>query len=1109
MGNRRLVCHAAGCVFLLLLACANSWAQFTSSVEGIVSDPSGASIGGATLVLRNVETGATRRLESSANGYFRFTSLPAATFDLTVTSSGFETLVQPNFQVLAGETRTFNLTLVVGAAETKVTVTAEAPPIDASEGRISGIIEERQVHELPLVGRNYLSLVNLTPGVTGLPSGGGQSYAQATGDIFTAEYSPGLNANGARGSGNNFMVDSSSTNNVAHGGVTVFMPNAETVQEVRILTNNFSAEYGRNTSLVVNAITKGGTNEFHGTASWYHTNNHLSARSFFQPSVPVFRRNEFGATLGGPIKRNRTFFFSSFDKLDSGVGTGRTAVVATPDFINFVQQVKPNNLSTKVWTTYPASITPTSNFSTAGDLLGTSCSSLSSPSANIPSPIGPVPCNLAVTGQGNFATTLPRNGLQWNARIDHSFNNDNDRLYGNFYRTTLDTVLFDSPSVYPAFTEPSHNYAHFLSLNETHIFSPSVINEMAGSYVRVYGNNLCDPCGVPGISVQGIEGFGQGWGPGQFVQNIYEWRDMVTINRGSHSLKLGVKIDHNQDYDDFGKIFLRPSYYFSSVFDFANDAPFNQTNIGIDPRNGQRPPSSARYTSSKDFNTGFFAQDDWKVRSNLALNLGLRYEIMPNLYQRHDLQTNILFPSAGDYTSRITDASVGFTPNKHLLNSAPKTWAPRLGFAYDPTHTGRMSIRGGAGMFYERLAEGPASTTRNNPPLLAVASASILTPNTPPVFALGTNTDPFDFPFPPGLDYGLDEHGGLKSGRADIVGVDRNLRAQRTVNWFFGIQYSLRNDLVIESDYIGSSAHGQYGMYDVNRFTGDLIINKGVLTRLNQSFGAMNYAQGRFNSFYNGGTFSLKKRFSRGFNADVAYTFGKALDSANVGGGGNEYDGINIADADNVAREHALAVFDVRQRLSFSAVWQIPGPPTSSRFVQNVLGGWQLSNITILQSGLPFSVYCSAPFQPVFGANGNVVGNTGCDYNADGFGYDYPDTPAFGNHKSGLSRSDYINGIFQASDFPAPPLGKEGNLGRDTFRGPGFANTDMSLVKTARIPWFIGTEGAKFQFRADFFNLFNRVNLTQVNGDLSSPVFGRSTSASSGRDVQFGVRLAF
>jgi len=1105
MTTQRLF-HATAALTMFLSAYA-AHAQFTSAIEGTVTDPTSAVVPNATVTIRNLETGATRGTTTSSSGAFRLTSLPAAAFELTVTAAGFKTSVFDHVLVQVAETKNINVTLEVGTSDTHITVTAEVPQVETADARVSGLMDNKQVEDLPLTGRNFFTLVVLTPGVTGLPSGGGQSYAQSTGDIFTAEYGPSLNANGERGAGNNFMVDSASTNNVAHGGVTVFSPNAESVQEVRVLTNNFSAEYGRNSSVTVNVVTKQGTNSWHGSASEYHTNNDLSARTYFQDSVPVFRRNEYAGSLGGPIWKNHTFFFGSFDGLQSGVGTAGLATIATPQFIQFMQANHPDNISTQLWTKYPANATaPTSGISTAGNQTGIDCSGLASPSTPISTPVGTLPCNFPIYGNAYSSTAIPRNGTQWNTRVDHLLNNQKDRIYGNFYKTTLDSVLFNSPSVYPAFTEPQHYYSLYFNLNETHVFSPSVVNEMGASLTRVYGNNLCDPCGVPGISINGIAGFGQGWGPGQYVQNIYEWRDVVSFNRGAHQIKAGAKIEHNDDYDDFGRIPLRPNYYFASVFDFANDIPYSQSNVGINPSTGQRPASAVGYISDRDSNTAAFVQDDWKVKPNLSLNLGLRWELMGNIYERFDKQTNILFQGGNDYTSRIVNAKVDLTPNHKLLDHSPSTWAPRVGVAWDPTKSGKMSIRAGAGIFYDRLAEGPASTTIDNPPLTALVSAQVNTP-TKPVFGLGTNTDPFNFPYPTGIQYGLNQKNGLLSGLASINGVDRNLQPATSYNAFFGIQRSLGKDWVVEVDYIGSLARHLYIMYDVNRFDGDLIQNGGNLTRLNTAFGPMQYAQARVNSAYNGGTTSVKKRFSRGVMVAAAYTLGKVLDGTDIGGGGNEYSGVNIADVNNLAREKALAVFDVRNRLSLSTIWDLPGP--HSGLMHAVLGGWQLSNITILQSGTPFSVFCTTPFEPVFNVSGKVVGNTGCDYNADGNNFDYPNTPAFGNTLHGLSRINYINGLFTASQFPAPPLGQEGNLGRNTFRGPGFANTDLSMGKVVRIPWFVGDSGAQLRVRMEFFNVFNRVNLTQVDGNMSDGTFGQATSAYPGRDIQGSIKISF
>jgi hypothetical protein len=1100
---------------MLTFGALSLWAQFNSGIEGTVSDPSGGVVPGATVTIKNVDTGLSQSQKTSASGYYRFTLLPASVFDITVTAAGFETTVQEKVQLDVASIKTVNVTLQLGTTTTQVTVTAAPPPVETSQGRISGLIEQSKVEELPLVGRNFFTLVVLTPGVTGLPSGGGQSYAQATGDIFTTEYGVALNANGQRGMSNNFAVNSASTNNVAHGGLTNFSPNADSVQEVRVSTNNFSAESGRNSSVNVNVVTKQGTNEFHGTASWFHTNNVLQSRNIFQlPTGPVFRRNEGAWSFGGPIKKDNTFFFGSMDVLRSGVGYGFPQTIATPDFINFMEQNQPGKISTHLWKSYPAAITPTSGFQSAGSILGADCTKLASPSTPIPSEVGMVPCNLPVLGNGNFAATVPRNGLQWNARIDHMFKNSKDRLYGNVYRTTLDTVLFNSPNVYPAFTEPWHQYTMYFNVNETHSFSPTTLNEFSFGYLRASGDNVCTPCEVPGIFVIGMSGFGQGWGPGVFVQNIFEWRDVVSFNRGTHNLKAGVTIQHNQDYDDFGRILKRPNFGFLNVFDFANDNAFVENNIGIDPKTGQPISSAIGYIASRDGNNSLFVQDDWKFRPNLTFNLGLRWENYGCPKQRHFGGSGIIFQGGDDFQSRIANAKVDLT-SCIFQGSDLNNFAPRVSFAWDPTKQGKTSVRGGFGVFYNRIATGTYNTgVVDNLPRMALVTALQTTPPAVPVYGLGTSEqDPFGFPTVTGIQPGLDAKNGLLAGKAGVFGMQPGLPMPYSFNWFFGLQRAFANSWVVEANYIGSAARKMIAAYDVNRFSGDLIQNNNVLTRLNHSFGAMTYAQTLDNSSYTGATFALKKRFSKGFSLDTAYTLGKSVDGSDIGGGGNEPNA-NIADPLNLRRERGLAVFDVRQRLAMSVLWQLPHPQFSSKIVNGLLGGWQVSNVTILQSGTPYSVYCSAPFEPTYDASGTIVGNAGCDYNADGYNYDYPNTPAFGNFKSG-PRSLYIKGVFNCTTpfcsnvFPAPPLGQEGNLGRNTFIGPGFANTDFSIIKNTRIPWFVGREGAELQFRTEIFNIFNRVNLTQVTGDLSSPFFGQSTGTFGARDFQFGLRLAF
>ena len=351
-----------------------------------------------------------------------------------------------------------------------------------------------------------------------------------------------MNANGARTESNNFLVDSSTVSSSQRSGVANITPNPEVVEEVRVAVNNFSAETGRNGSVLVNILTKSGSNTWHGSTSFFYTNDSLQSKNEFQQQMPGFQhpdygRKEYSWGLGGPILKDRTFFFTSGDVLRSEVAISRAARIVTPQFIDFMKQNRPNNTSTYVMSTFPASFSAERNFLTAGQLLGSSCSG----SAAIASPVGAIPCDLPVTGEGTFNTTSPRKGLQWTARIDHHLATA-DRIYGAINRTTVDKVLFGTPDVYPDFNTISPTNSLHFNTNWTRIVSPHMVNEASFSYVHVYGNLPLNRPDVPGIQVTGIERYQTTWGPNDFVQNNFEWRDVLSWTRSAHSLKMGGRI---------------------------------------------------------------------------------------------------------------------------------------------------------------------------------------------------------------------------------------------------------------------------------------------------------------------------------------------------------------------------------------------------------------------------------------------------------------------------------------------------------------------------------------------------------------------------------------
>jgi len=1136
MKARRSIVTMLGLMLLLAFASSTSWAQFNSQINGTITDPSGAVVPDATVTVTNIATGVSRATQTSSSGTYIISSLPDGTFDVTVSKTGFRTEVQKGLSVSVALPVTLNMTLQLGTATQEVNVTAAPPLVETTEARVSSDINSSEVKNLPLVGRNFFTLVVLTPGVTGLPSGGGQAYAQATSDIFNAEYGVNLNANGQRTESNSFLVDSGSSNGSPRGGVTNLSPNADSVQEVRVSVNDFSAQYGRNSSALTNIATKSGTNQFHGTVGYFYTGNTITAANVFQNGcirrldgscnrLPVFRRNEGNWSFGGPIRKDKTFFFASMDFLRSGVGDTFVTSVVSPQFISYMEGAYPNNIATYVMKTFPPAAILQGTQITAGSQLGQNCSSLSSPSTPITTPIGSLPCNFPLTNSATFSSTIPRNGLQWNVRIDDTFHNDKDRIYGNWYRTSRQTVAFASPSVYPAFTGNEPESVDYFNFDYTHIFSPTLLLESAVTVTHPRGDVQVANGQIPNINVPGIAAYGMNFTGPTFIQTNGEWRNVLTWNRGRHQFKFGGNYGHDDGWGSgaqFGPNYTRYYYNFNNIYDFALDKPFSESNYGYNPQTGSQfgpsfLPVFPRFS--------IWGNDEFKVKPNLTLSWGLRWEVFLVPYEQHkpvELITNMAFPSGSTFQQRVTNGIMEHIP--FWQQTDYRTVAPRIGIAWDPTHKGKMSIRTGVGVFYDRPAGQLIHDCCTTLPFFANISVSQQTA-VKPVYGLGTlKAPPWNFPPLVGLTPGLNAQGGLIGANGQDVPSDvdsiqqPNLATQRAVNWFFGIQYALTNDWSVQANYVGSGSRHQYQNYDINRWDGNLIATGGQLTRLNPAFGALLYAQSNGNSEYEGANISVKRHFSSGLQLEAGYTIGKGLDYASSFGRN-----LPIIDIYNLNASRGLYDFNVGQKFAASFVYELPTPKGGGA-KSRLLGGWQASSVIIIQDGSPFDVSCQTPFIPVKNAAGQVTGDAGCDFNADGFNYDHPNAPSFGNFKQGNNQA-FLRGLFQASDFTTPALGQNGTLGRNTFVGPGYANVDLSAFKNTKIPWFWGGEGATFQFRADFFNLFNRTNLQNPNNVLPAPVpdpsnpgnyvfpngtnFGQSTSSFPARNIQFGLKIIF
>jgi hypothetical protein len=1056
---RLRLCLPGSLFFLLQLPLM---AQYSSSIQGIVSDRSGAVVPEALVTVANEATGVARTMTTSGDGFFRVVDLGPGKYDVAVNRPGFQTSEQRGVALAASETVRVNVTLELGSVSEKVSVEAQVPQVETEQGRISGNITAEELRQLPLNGRNLYNVLALEPGISGrgLASTFGAGGGGTNNDSFAAENQPEMYASGQRVESNSYMIDDMSVNSLARGGVANLTPNPDSIAEVRVVANNFSAVNGRGSGGQVEMISKSGTNSLHGGASEYFQNNTLADRNEFEATVPVFRRNEFNGFLGGPVKKNRIFFFTSYDGLRQGGARAQVYNIETSQFANYVEQSRPNSIAAKLFNTGAPAAYPTYNFKTVGAISG----------GLLP------PAGITEIGSVAYAPDAHRNGNQFSGRVDAELRPGKDTLFGNFYRTWAHTL---NGGIRPEFNLPGREYGTFVSLNEVHIFGPNQINELHANMMRVVGLTDYTPTvlSTPAVTVSSISGFGTSGYPGGYFQTNFNYKDIFSWIRSSHTIKLGGELRRVRG-NSINTSYFIPGYSFTNILTFANDNPLTETRL-VNPSTGE--PSVNR-VGLRNYEWAFFVNDDWKVTRNLTVNLGLRYENYQSPTEINGLLRNLVFGPGSNFVGPLAGATMQTV--QHFFPSGPGNLAPRFGFAWDPLGNGKTSIRGGFGIAYDRLFMTPLLNFRRDPPLRATATLGAQY-GTSFTYSLGDSTKPYlGFPIDPALQLGLNAANGINGARVAAYTVDPNLKQAYTENWFFGVQDDLWSGIIVEANYQASSGRHLYDTSDVNRFRGDLLTN-GAFHGFNPYFSNVYFISCGDNSLYQGVMFRVKHRFQRGVTLQGSYTFSKAIDITDTLTNTAVYQ-----DAANRNLDRALAGFDVRNRLALNGTWQLPFLRSQHGFLGNAFGGWQLSGLAIFQSGSPLSVINSS-----YPAG---------DYNADGSAGDRPNTPATNVARSGFSRAQFLSGIFPVSAFPIPVKGTDGNLGRNTFTGPRYAEIDLSLEKKFTI-----TERVKLGVRADAFNALNHVNLNAPSLDLSSATFGQSTSTLSPRQFQFGARLDF
>lgn len=1054
-------------------------AQAVGAITGVVVDQSGAVVPGVTIEATNTATNQTRTAVTGADGYFSVLQLAPGPYTVRATLSGFKTVVREGIRVTVETTSRVDLQMAVGALEEAVTVTGDAPLIETRSATLGTVIDEKKIVELPLNGRNFTQLGPLLPGVVAPPPALGGASGDATPGGFGAT-TAGFSVNGMRNQSNNFLLDGASNNDTFNTGF-VLRPPPDAIQEFKILTHSYTAEYGRNAGSVVNVVTKSGTNQLRGAAWEFFRDDALQARNYFAPQdqpKPKLQQNQFGGTLGGPLMRNRLFAFGFYEGHRNVTGVTQNLVVLTD------AQRQGNFGSTTIRD--PQTGQPFPNNTIPADRIDPAARALIDqfvPRAN--------------TGANRYVvspdTTDDRD--QFGIRLDYQLTNSNSTI-GRYIRSRTHAVQ-------PALTRPigsdSKATLQDIMLGNTHLFSSNLINQFRFSYNRIsatpqatsglqnstFGidlpHNVPSAQGLANISVTGL--FAGGAGAGglgdvnqPFVERLNEVlhvSDDFTWVRGAHTWKFGGELQRQHMFIAFVN---RPNgdFSFNGVHTGNAAADFL---LGL-PSQFRRTTANASQ-DGHGWIAGGYAQDEIRFR-NVTLNLGARYEVSIPFVEKNDA-LNAFRP--GQQSQRFPQAPAGLVypgdPGvpRGTYATDKNNIAPRVGLAWDPRGDGRSSLRAAWGIFYDTLA-GQGDFFQNG--VLAPPFTPLLEVNAPPAqlslrnpmsaVSGGANL------FPPGLIF---------------IGWGEDFTQPFAHHFNVTWQQELGPNLAGEIGYVGSRGKNLPIFMEVNPGA----YAPGQTTVGPRLFPAFSLVRPTFSvaeSWYDSLQASLRMRPTAGISFLMSYTLGHAEDHIS---------GLNIANADQprpvlpvtigdeasieraLALEKGDALFDVRHRFVISFNAELPTPAGMGEVAAAILGGWQLNGIVQAQTGFPLTALDP---QTSIRFLTNRPHQT-CDPNDDA-----PQT---------------VDQWFNTSCFTRRPLaqtGEPGSTPRNSIRGPGFARTDLSVFRNIALP-----ADHRLQLRVEAFNLFNQARFGQPGNQIGTTNFGRITTADEGRIVQLAVKYSF
>ena len=737
-----------GLIAVLVAAPAFAQRQL-GAIHGTITDATGAVLPGVTVTLTNKSTGEVRTSVTNEVGIYRLQSLDPGTYDVTAELSGFGRAARSDVVVSIGAAVGLNIALAATGVTETVQVSGVSPDIQTEKADLSSVVERQRIVDLPIAGRNPLTLATLQPGILGLPGGT---------DFLAQEQGMGFNASGQRSGANNAMVDGLSINGGPWSGTVLIVPNTEAVQEFQVVANNPSADFGRNTGAAISLVTRGGTNLVRGSGFTFYRNNDMRAKTYFETlnnsTKANFNKYDFGGSVGGPVRRDNAFYFFSYEGVRENTGTGQQFTVETEQFRDFVLQTRPNSNAAYLLDKYRPPVYPT-----------TGLLDLGSPAPGVRT-IGPRD-GIPDVGTINYAIVNHREGNQFNGRFDQVLRSGSDKIRASYY---MSRVLPEFTYLRPGF---DHTYPHrnqFLSVGHTAVMSNRTLNELSFGWVRMHGQADDPTPDAPNVAILGgVNGFGvEFWHPIQFTQNNYEIKEALTTSRGRHNLRFGAEVRLSIDNSELHH-WERPNYEFQTplgstqnngILDFADDEAFSERR-GVDPMTGLPTLAVGEYRG-REF--AVFAQDTWKLRSNVTLNLGLRYEVFMSPKKVNRSFGGIILGPGATRQEQVRTSKAGEIPR--LYDTDWNNFGPRLGFAWDLGGDSNTVVRAGGGLTYNRINNTVWSDERLNPPFFANAFATVQD-GIPILYTLGPN-----YPPNPALSRGLDENGGLRGARIDLRVID-------------------------------------------------------------------------------------------------------------------------------------------------------------------------------------------------------------------------------------------------------------------------------------------------------------------------------------------------